>query len=138
MTHGSDSHMEFLRAPKCTPYYLAPVTRMTHFRERALVNLRALRKLSSMAPREWGQCVEWVRWGAEVGREVKGDATVHFSVFFLSLSGGRRRRRRIELSPLRSLAISWADEVRSIWLWMMLDGQSSFVVRERACTVGHF
>ena len=62
---------------------------MTRFRERAPVNLRALRKLSSMAPREWGQCVGWVRWGAEVGREVKGNATVHFSVFFpVFLEGG--------------------------------------------------
>jgi len=87
-----------LGAPRCTPYYLAPMTRMTRFRERAPVGLRALGKLSSIAPREWGQCVEWVRWGAEVGREAKGDATVHFSGFFLSLSGGRQRRRRIQLS----------------------------------------
>ena len=36
--------------------------------------------------------------GAEVGGEVKGDATVHFSVLFPSLSGGRQRRRRIQLS----------------------------------------
>lgn len=38
MSHGSDSHVEFLGAPRCTPYYPAPV------------NLRALRKLSSIAP----------------------------------------------------------------------------------------
>jgi hypothetical protein len=59
------------------------------FRERAPVNLRVLRKLSSMAPREWGQCVGWVRWGAEVGREVKGTlpSTSRFS-FSVSLEVG--------------------------------------------------
>jgi len=84
MSHGSDSHMGFLGAPRRRPYCLAPVMTMTHFREEMLpVNLRALKKLSSMAPRECGQCVERVRWGAGIGKEVKGDATVHFSVFFL-------------------------------------------------------
>lgn len=84
MSYGSDSHMEFLGAPRCTPYYLALVTRMTRFRERAPVNLRALGKLSSMAPREWGQCVGWVRWGAEVGRSkgtLPSTSRFPFSVF---------------------------------------------------------
>ena len=75
---------------------------MTRFREvRALVNLRALRELW-----EWGQCVEWVRWGAGVGKEVKGDATIHFSVSFLRVFLEVNSKENV----FRSLAISSADE----------------------------
>ena len=59
-----------------------------------------------MTPREWGRCVEYVRWGVGVGKEAKGDATVHFSVSFLKAFpevGG-------EENVFRFLAISSADE----------------------------
>ena len=79
-----------LGGPDAHAILLAPVTRMTHFREvRALVNLRVLGELW-----EWGQCVEWVRWGQGGGGQ-RGRYHSLLSFLSQSLSGGRQRRRHI-------------------------------------------
>lgn len=54
-----------------------------------------------------------MRWGAGVGKEVKGDYRSLLSFLSQSLSGGRQRRRRIRFSHSRGLwpYLRWTSQI---------------------------